>query len=362
MNKRTKLFFLIFLLLTFFLVFLFLVFSRHDYEVNYNVKGFQITEKYDKEKEYYTFLITKDKLTYPFIIISKNFIERDLVDNILTFSEENEECILPVSAKLTFYPLCSNSDELYTLNLSNIETSYKFKKTKDLNQEYNDTKIHYLNNAYFAIYDYNGFNIINSKENKNIKLFNQDVYNINLIYQMDNILLIPDYNSKYYFNKFYYLNMQNGKLEEINTDFDISFESIFLGHYKNKIYLLDKKEEVEYEINLKKKIVSKVDFQILENNKFVSKTYKEIVKNNLNFISENKTHYEIIDNTLYKNINNILIKLSDKKVNKIIYNNEDTIYYLTDTDLYMYNDIYGEVLLLSNSEWDFNNSNVIFIN
>ena len=356
MRKKIKLIVLLLILLLGFTTFLFIIYSQKDYETNYNVRGYKIIEKYDKNKSYYVFLIAKNNITYPYIIENKSFIKRDLITDIKIYNKENEECIMPISDKLKFYPLCSDGDNMYTHNLSNVETLYEYQKYQNVDTSFNDTKINFLNNLYFAIYDYQGFNLINTKDNKNIKLFQNDVYNLNLIYQMQDNLIIPDYNENHYFKKFNILNIKTGKLKEIKSDFSISFNSVFLGDYKNKIYLLDQKEEAEYEIDLKKEIIKKVDFKILQNNKWVKKTYKQIIKDNLNFLTQNK-----IDNTLYKKIENILVKISNLNVTKIIYNANDTIYYLSEMNLYMYNEIYGEVLLLSNFEWNFNNNNIIFL-
>ena len=57
----------------------------------------------------------------------------------------------------------------------------------------------------------------------------------------------------------------------------------------------------------------------------------------------------------------IIILVTNKDVDKIINENNNTIYYLVDEKLYMYNNIYGEILLISNFEWNFNNTNMIYL-
>jgi len=155
------------------------------------------------------------------------------------------------------------------------------------------------------------------------------------------------------------INIITGKVKEIETNVDISFESIFLGSYKNDIYLLDQKEKKEYKININKRKVELVDYQIIKDNKLTKVEYKEILKS-LDKTEEELVKYNIINNNLYRTINKNNIKISNKKVNKIIKYSYDTVYYLCNEDLYMYNDNNGEVLLLSNFEWNFNNTNVIY--
>ena len=89
------------------------------------------------------------------------------------------------------------------------------------------------------------------------------------------------------------------------------------------------------------------------------------VKNNNNLLFDNKPkeNYEIIDNKLYQKINEHKILVTDKLVDKIVKEDieNNTIYYLSKEKLYMFNNIYGEILLMSNFEWNFNNTNVIYL-
>lgn len=360
--KNSKLVIFIGILLLIFGIFLFFTFKRYDYKHNYMVNGYKVTERYNKKTGYYTFSITKENVIYEFLIHERYSRKRELVDDIKTNTIEDETCILPVSKKIDFYPLCSSNKSLYTYNLSkNVIIDYNYQKFQPLNKVYKNININYLNNASFLIYNYRGFYFFNENDIKEINLFNKDVYTMNLVYQTNNYLLVPDYSRNYYFNKIYIININNGKLKEIDIEFDISFDSLFLGEYKNSVYLLDKKEEKEYKINLKKETVEQINFQTLRDGKLVRTDFKEIIKNDLIFPTENVYKYEIIDNTLYEIINNKKIKLSTKKIDKIIKNDNETVYYLSEEKLYMFNNKYGEVLLLSNFEWNFNNTNMIYL-
>jgi len=360
-QKEIKLYLFIIVLILFFGIFLFLIFKSYDYEKSYIINKFKITEKYNKKDKYYTFYIKNENITYSYLIKSKYFRKKELINEIKLENNKEEICILPVSEIIEFYPLCSNDDSIYTYNLSNTKKFYSYKELNEINKEYNKINIYNYNDLSFLIYNYKGFYLINEDKEKNIKLFNNDVYSIDLIYQKENYLIVPNYNQNYYFNKIYIVNIKNGKFDEIEFDYDISFESIFLGDYKNNIYLLDKKEEKEYRINLKKKKIELIDFQILKDNKMIKSSYKDIIKNNLTFPTNNLLNYEIIDGTLYLITNNSKIKITNKTVDKIIKNNDESIYYLSGESLYMYNNLYGEILLLSNFEWNFNNTNIIYL-
>ena len=338
------------------------MFKSYNYEKEYVINEFKIKESYNKNKKYYTFIVSYNNLSYPYIISNKYLRNRNLINDVKIVKNDNELCLMPVSKELNFYPLCSQDSNIYTLNLTNLDVDfYNYQDVNVINKEYNKLKMNYLNNLNYLLFNYQGFYYINSKKQTNINLFNKDIYTIDLIYQKDNYVIVPDYNQDYYFNKLYVINLDNGKKEEIVSDQDISFTSIFLGEYKDKIYLLDKKEEKEYVINLKKKKINETDFKIVKNNKLVDSTYKEIVNNNITFMKSNIISYVLIDKKLYMNIEGVKVRLSDKDITKIIKNDNDTIYYLVNDELYMYNNTVGEVLLLSYFEWNFNTINQIFI-
>ncbi len=335
--------------------------NSHSYETTYNIKDFKIEEKYLKEKDSYEFLIKKGNIVYPYIILNNYLRERNLINDIKVYTDKDEVCILPESDALSFYPLCSLNEEVYSANLSNIKTAFQYKKLSKDNRKYKDITINTIADFSFLLFNYKGFYLINQDKTNNINLFKQDVYKMDLIYQKDNYLLIPDYNQEFYFNKFYLINMLNGKIKEVDSESDISFDSVFLGDYKNKVYLLDQKEEQEYSIDLKKLKIKNIDFQILENNKFIKKSYKEIVRDHLNFLPQNIFDYRLENNTLYLVIEGTKVKISNKKVDKIVEIIDDTVFYLEGDKLYLYAKDYGEILLLSNFEWNFNNNNMIFI-
>ena len=91
-------------------------------------------------------------------------------------------------------------------------------------------------------------------------------------------------------------------------------------------------------------------------NKLVSKEQQFTYKQNYKYFLKNKTLYLSYLNSSNK------IKVSEKKIDKIVYSNNDEVYYLIDYTLYRYSLKYGEEKLISYSEWEFNSNNLIFIN
>ncbi len=361
-KKKIKLYIFIIVLIGCFVVFLIFTFKPYSYNRKYQVNKYEIEEIYNKETGYYTFLIQDDKTIYSFLINHKYTKKRELINNVLEYKGEDEKCLLPEGKNFHFYPLCKNDEGVYTYNLSNLKIdNYKYNKIANLDKSYEKIELNYLNDKSYLVFNYRGFYSINPKENKNINLFNNDIYTLNLIYQSKEYVIVPDYNETHYFSKIYLINVKNGSYEEIKLETPISFDSVFLGEYKNKVYLLDKKEEKEYQINLRTKKIEETDYLILENNKLVKKSFKDIVVNNLNFLPISYPEYKLQNNILYQVIEDNLVKISNLEVSKIIKVEDDTIYYLAKDSLMMYNNKVGEIKLLSSFEWNFNNDNIIYI-
>ena len=355
-NNKLKIF-IIFLILLF-IVFIYLFSKSFNYEKEYVIDDVKITEQY--KNDYYTFIIKYKNNNYPYVFKEKYTRKRKLINDVI-IKEGSELCLIPQSDYITFYPLCSKGKEIYTYNLSNKIMDYKYEDVNSINTDYKKNNIYYLDNKKFLLYDYKGFNYVGNKENKYIELFKNDVYNLELAYQINEFLLIPNYNDNYYFNKIYLINMNSGKKKEIVTDFNISFDSIFLGDYENKVFLFDKREEKEYAIDVNKERIDEVRFASFKNGKLIKVSYDKTNVENMLFEKEKTYKYELKDNKLYQNISNHFIKLSNLDVDKIICNIDNTVYYISEDKLYMYNNEKGEVLLISNFEWNFNNTNVIFI-
>lgn len=344
-----------------FIIFVFLRFQEYNYKKVYSVNGFEVVERYYKNSKYYEFIIKDDKTVYPYQIKQNYNRKRELISIIEIFEKEDETCILPKSSSINFFPLCSKNNEVYTYNLTSItDVAFNYKKAMLKKETYKSVDINFLNDSSYLIYNYRGFYLINKEKTKEIELFKDDIYTLDLAYQKDNYLIVPNYNQNYFFNTFFIIDINNGKVEEVKFDYEISFESEFLGEFKNNIYLIDKKSEKQYKIDIRKEIIEEVPLQLIRNGKLNKVTFQTIVNNNYKFSSSETVNYKIIDNYLYRIVNNYKIKISDKEIDKIIKYENDNVYYLYNENLYMYNNLYGEVKLLSNFEWNFNNTNVIY--
>ena len=142
MKKKYKLIIFILILLGGFLIFLYFKNRSYDYEKEYSINKYKIIEKYNRDNKYYTFYITNNNVTFPYIIFNKYLKEKELLQEIEEYKNGEEICIIPKSNKLSFEPLCSKNNLIYTYNLSiNKEVPYNYKSNTNLDKSYKKINI-----------------------------------------------------------------------------------------------------------------------------------------------------------------------------------------------------------------------------
>ncbi len=282
-------------------------------------------------------------VTFPFIIRNNYINKRSLISDVNIYKNGEEYCLVPTSSYIIFYPLCYDSKEIIAYNLSSVDNLYNYEKTKDINKKYENITIHNYLDKDYLLYNYKGFYYVNSVKNKKIDLFKKDVYKLELVYQNNNLLIVPDYNSQHYFNKLFVIDIKKGSYKELALETGVSYNSYFVDDNK-KLYLVDQKEKNRFIINLRKNLAELTNYD----------ASKDI--NNSNVYD-----YKIINNNLYLLVDKYKIKISNKDISNIVKIDKDSVYYLVKDSLYVYNNVVSEKLLMTNFEWNFNNTNVIFI-
>ena len=362
--KKKPLIVLILIILV--LILLFTIFISHlknkSYSLEYNLEDYKISENYDSKKELYYYEITYKDIKYDFIYKSKYLKEKQLINKITNNESNNMLCLYIESDYITSNPLCSDEDNnviYYKINEDEIVS-----EEKELNNYtiYND-----INNVY--LWNYKGLLYLKDNDFKEINLFKKDIYDIPLATKINEYLVIPDYEQNYSFNKVYVINLKDNKKDTWKLKYDISFESIVLGINKESIFILDKKNNIEYELvphKQKMRIVGTNNKQgmIYEYGELKRMSLSKINSSNYQFKYSKKYNYKLEDNKLYlkylDNKNKMLV--SNKEITSIVYMNEDTIYYLIKDTLYKFNLKDGETKLIKYADWEFNNNNLIFIN
>lgn len=366
--KKTKLklkprFYLIILLLIMLIVFFQI---PKNYNKKYKIDNYEIQESFNSKSKRYNITLVKDDKIFDYNFTNK-YIGKKIIKNIEEITSDNTYCI-KISLK-------KNDDVIKCINdlgnidyhlVSDIDFSNYKKNIDNLNKQIDNITLYNLVNKSYLIWNYNSFKYIYNDEVTNFNLFNSDYYNISLATKINDYLVIPNYDSLYNFKELILINLKNKSKDTWKLNYDVSFESYVLGTYKDSIYLVDKKNKVEYELNIKKREMNIIgteerDGKILIDNKFEKISMYKLVNNILSFENNYDQEFIIDNNNLYLKTNNTKELISNKNISKIIYQNNDYVYYLVSDTLYYYDYSLGEVRVMKNFEWNFNSNNIIFI-
>ena len=358
-----KLYLLITFILLTFLLFLIIIFKPRNYIIDYQINDLFITEKYQKNEGYYIYIDYKD-LKYPIYINKKYNRKRKLIKSVIVNELDKEAC-LNIFTQDKDYLVCSKDNEITTIESLSKDYQEKFniKKEEKLLDTYKNIAI-YNKDLTYLIWNYKGFYQINKNYN-NLDIFKNDNYQNNLSYQTENYLIFPNYDNEYYFTKLYVYDIKKNNLKDIYFDFEISYDSYYLGHISNNAYLIDKKNQNEYQIDLKNKSIEKISkdntAKYYNGSKFEDMSITKLINNEIRFKYNNIYNYSLENNKLYLNIKDFKILITPQNVKQIVHIVNDTVYYLVDDKLYSYKYLENNKLLLKYNEWLFNYNNHIFI-
>ena len=388
MKKQVKLILLIILLLVLFIIFKRVFNSKTvNYSLNINDKKIKIEESYT---DIYNINISTPNNVYPLKIYDDINNKRKIVKNVYIYNDKNIECILPIINNNIYTDVMCYKDEVlydyYTLigenkNLDNYVSTIKEYDQSLFKNEFNTTKdigtIKYNTksfNKYIVMTTYKGL-IINGNV---INLFNKDVYNNKISAFVDKYYIIADYESTYSFNYFYIVDITNGEISKLKIKEDISYDSYIQGIVDNKVYLYDKDNENQYEIDIKNSsvnIISDRNYIKYYSNKKWEKMNKVKANKEIYFnyetLDNNFTSYDYVDEVenyyylfkgdgvsykLYrvdKDNLNVYKSIIDVPVTNINYK-DNYLYYVYKNKLFYYSDSTGLKTVLENSELEFN--------
>lgn len=358
------------LVVFFLIIFLSILFITRpkNYTKTYKVNNVDITEQFNKKTKYYTFTFTLNTETFISKISHKYINHKKLIKSLTINQDDNTTCLIPESNYLNTYPICKQNDEYLSFYLINNKDLVPNDYYQDLSSEpktYNKLTLYNLNNHKYLIWNYKGAYIINNNKNTEVNLFNTDIYSIPLATQVKNYFIIPNYEDQYNFNKFYLIDINNYKVRELNLKDPISYESYILGNDNKHFYLVDKKNQKEYEIYPKRLLIQNIINnnlgRIIENGNWTSISLNKLVTTENTFTYPIEITYTIENNKLYEVVDNQKTLVTNNPVKKIIKVIDNTVYYISEDKLYSFNDYEGEVLILQNFEWNFNYDNMIFI-
>ncbi len=291
------------------------------HEINYNLNidnnNYDIYEKFitntKNERDNYFLSININDQEFVFQT-SRNFNKTEMiVKNIKYYHDDNYSCLLPIFKNnvILFDFLCINNNKItfyhnikgQNTNLDQFVNNIDVKNYNPLKWEDNkkeevvETPVtlysnNMIKNHYIGVTNYKGIYTIsndNLKKIHNINIFNKDVYERKLSAVVKNYYITADYNSKYDFNSFTTVNLINNKTRHIvSNDTRISFDSYIQGIVDNSLYIFDKTNKKQYEVNIKTFNFfeignSTLGVKIYKNNKWETVDILEAVKKELVF-------------------------------------------------------------------------------
>lgn len=403
MKKMLELLIVLFILY-FGIQILFNIFGKGGDET-YTIKNDHIFEVYEKttfniknSDDNYYFKIDVDNNNYTFQVFHDFSKSQKVITDIKYITDDTYKCVLPIfknnqilvdaiCLKDGIYYLANNTNNNIINKLNEIE-GYDSNNFKD-NLDYVETsnikinKNGLIEKYYLGFSTYQGImtaskNFLSSYHLVNV--FDKDTYNQKLAIFTDKYYVVADYNEKYSFNKFYIIDLIKRTKEEVTTDNKISFDSYIQGSIDGKVYVYDKENKKQYEINVEKNTISLIananSDVVYYNNGWTEITTKEAV-NEKYFINENIEYkndkYTKIDKVgeevgfyyLYKKVSNhyevyrknfqddnLVYLFNVNSINSFYI--ENSIYYLQDDKLYVYNDLIGNRVVFVNSEFKYN--------
>ena len=378
---------IIFLLIYLGLKYIIFIFDK-GHVVNYNIGNFNIKETYSAKDNSYYFKIKSDKFNTNFQI-KENYKKSEKIIKKLFYKKiDDYKCILPIFKENSqlLDIMCTKDNIIYyanTLNNENIKKAFEKYKYKNKYQDKakqisisNTQSIYKENikkNTYIALETYKGLKLFNGKETE-IKLFENDVYKKPISIYTDKYYLVADYNSEYTFNKMNLVNIINGEKITIRSYDDISFDSYIMGEVEGKIYLFDKENNKEYEIDLEEKMINQIGNKnniIYFNGKWTTITLNEAKSGKRFTTNKDIKGYEKVDKInnyyyFYKKDNNkyqvYRADINNKNLKTYLFDTTDltNITYINDNIYYKYLNTFniysknGTRKLITDKEIEFN--------
>ncbi len=225
-----------------FILYLIIINLPHNYQLEYKINDITITEEYLKSNQGYLYSLKYNDLNYPLFVENKYSKKRKLIKNIEILKLENETCLKFYFSNQPIY-LCSKENALIDKNLMSKEFKEKYNisiSNEELKLTHENIEI-YDNSLNYYLWNYKGFININQNNVTNLNIFTRDNYDNPLTYQFAEYLIIPDYNSNYFFKNIYIYNTKKNELKTKSINYEISFDMYYLGAIKDTIYFVDKK-------------------------------------------------------------------------------------------------------------------------
>lgn len=401
MIKKIITFSLLLLFLTLLLEFS-INYFKTSHHVEYDISGYMVEEDYIKKsgKDYYLIKASKDGKEYIFNAQNEFNKNEKIIKEIIPYDTDDISCATIIyTNNSSSTPLCYKDKILHSyISVENepgmseyLKQLNKYAEDKITSSDesyvfaYNEI---YKNNLYknedIIMYNYKNIIKINGERTMTFDFSNKDVFKNEYGTLVGKYYVIPKMRNNIEFSHYLIVDLEKETVEEIDlareVSANISSQMYVNGIYNSNLYIFDKSNLVQYEINPDKgeiKVVGNKDKKGIVykngqeeetgvytlNNEKVTFTenydaYKEIDYDQI-FLTSNGAVY-VKDGVFYKVYNNYLknpIYLFEAKNVQDIKVKEDNIYYINDQFLYRYND-YGNVKILKREQFKYDYTNI----
>ena len=392
MKKKIKII-IILVLIVLLGVFLFNKLKVHHL-IKYNInKSIRVEEEYvkDKKNDYYLFTVSIGDKSFIFDTNNKFNKKRKVLKDIKVFEEDELVCIYPMLIDSTYLDIqCNINNKLYSY--VSIKDKYNLSDFVAINKNYDDNLYNnninntfkekditvYKDNLYdnedILIYNYKDLIKTTNNGSSSIVFSNYDIYSNKLGVLVDNYYLIPKYTKKAEIDTYYFINVVSNNKKEVKLRNKLSTNVYINGIVDDKLYIFDKSNIRQYEINPKNnkiKMVGDKNSIKYYNGSWMDYNPYSYVKDEKSFEIDDgalKTNYEkLLDGgncyyfynskgEFYKVYKNDLSKYiylfkynSFKEVN--IFNNK--LYFIDNMTLYRW-DQFGIKAILKRNEFKYN--------
>lgn len=258
--------------------------------INFDNKSipFKILKKYNRQKKIVTNvdLLYGDTYTCAFVNIKNDINATDI------------KCLK--DGMIYYYSTIKGNDS----KLDSLVSNTQYNVAKYTNDTYNGDKdniryypYNYVDNYGIVIGHYQGVYLFgNEVTNKSrfIQLFSNDVYSKDIEGLAGKYYITADYNASHEFVRFNAVNILTGTSEQINSEYNISFNSFVQGSIDNKLYLIDINNKRQYSIDPKSKKVEIVGdlnrgAQIYTDEGILTKNINEVIDKKIKFFDNTLT-------------------------------------------------------------------------
>lgn len=369
---------------------------KADYDINIDSKSANIHEEYlkDKKSDYYFFEVAYGDNKFVFDVDNIFNKQKKVISDIKTYKKGDLVCISPVYIKDTESDIyCDINGVQY--DYSNIKDNYnldeftatlnKFDNNKYVSSNKNSSissmdvyKENMSDDENIIVYKYKNLVKLTKPGSSRIQFSNYDVYHNDLGVLVDKYYVMPKYENKPEYTGFLIIDILDDDTSTMYFDDSISTNIYINGIVENKLYIFDKSNMVQYEIDPKKK-----SYRVTGNGstgaqyydgEWSTKNIYEFTKTEIKFnnkISIKDNYVNIYDGNkyyFYSNSNNeyykvykkdpdkkvFLFKNSNAKEVKVV---NDNLYFIEGNNLYKY-DNYSVKLILTNKEFQYNYNNI----